>query len=146
MAPLIHSKSSRLSNNVAIVPQPRAATLIEPEDNDSKANIFSFAAFADKHTGVLYSDLTGSFPFMPLEGNVCFLVIYHYKTNAIMALPIANFTDNSIFTAYVKQFELLESKRHMIKLNVMDNQACCIIKNYLLSKQCDLMLVEPNNH
>jgi hypothetical protein len=28
----------------------------------------------------------------------------------------------------------------------MDNQACRIIKNYLVSKQCNLMLVEPNNH
>jgi hypothetical protein len=28
----------------------------------------------------------------------------------------------------------------------MDNQACCVIKNYLVSKQCNLMLVEPNNH
>jgi hypothetical protein len=98
------------------------------------------------NTGVLYSDLTGSFPFMSLEGNVCFLIIYHYKTNSILALPIANFTDDSILTAYIKQVKLLESKGHKIKLNVMDNQACRVIKNYLVSKQCNLMLVEPKNH
>jgi hypothetical protein len=28
----------------------------------------------------------------------------------------------------------------------MDNQACRIIKNYFVSKQCNLMLVKPNNH
>jgi hypothetical protein len=101
LAPSIHSESSKLSNNVAIAPQPRVATLIEPDDDDSKANIFCFAAFADKHTGVLYSDHTGSFPIMSLKGSVCFLVVYLYKTNAIMAPPIANFTDNSILAAYV---------------------------------------------
>jgi hypothetical protein len=40
----------------------------------------------------------------------------------------------------------LNPKDTKIKLNVMNNQACCIIKNYLVSKQCNLMLVEPNNH
>jgi hypothetical protein len=61
--------------------------VIEP-DEETAANVFCFAAFADKHTGVLYSNLTGTFPFMSLEGSVCFLVVYHYKTNAILALPI----------------------------------------------------------
>ena len=40
----------------------------------------------------------------------------------------------------------LNPKDTKIKLNVMNNQACCIIKNYLVSKQCNLMLVEPNNY
>jgi hypothetical protein len=61
--------------------------VIEP-NKETTANVFCFAAFADKHTGVLYSNVTGTFPFMSLEGNVCFLVVYHYETNAILALPI----------------------------------------------------------
>jgi hypothetical protein len=69
-------------------------------DDDSNGNVFVFAAFADKRNGTLYSDLTGTFPFMSLEGNVCFLILYHYETNAIMAVPIANFTDNAILKAY----------------------------------------------
>jgi hypothetical protein len=50
-------------------------------------------------TGVLYSDLTGTFPFMSLEGNVCFLIAYHCETNSILALPIANFNDKSTLAA-----------------------------------------------
>ncbi len=141
----VHSESLRLSNYVAITPQPRDAILIEPDNDDYEATIFCFAAFADKHTGVIYSDLTGSFPFMSLEGNMCFLIVYHYNTNAILALPIADFTDNSILPAYIKQFELLKFKGYKIKLNVMDNQVCRIIKNYLVSKQFNLMLVKPNS-
>ena len=70
--------------------------------------------FANKRTGTLYSDLTGAFPFMSLKGNVCFLVVYHYETNAIMAMPIANFTNEAILAVYHQQFEFLESKGHKI--------------------------------
>ncbi len=55
-------------------------------DDDSNGNVFVFAAFADKQNGTLYSNLTGTLPFMSLEGNVCYLIVYHYKTNAIMAV------------------------------------------------------------
>jgi hypothetical protein len=83
---------------------------------------------------------------MSLEGNVCFLVMYHYKTNAILAIPIAGFSNNIIFAAYKKQFEFSESKGFSIKLNVMDNQASQIIKKFLTTKNCEQMLVEPHNH
>jgi hypothetical protein len=117
------------------------------EDNDSSVgNIFCFAAFADKHTEVLYNDLTGAFPYMSLEGNVCYLILYHYESNAILGLPISGFDDNTVFAAYKTQFEFLESKGYKIKLNVMDNQCTKQIKNFLTDKDCELMLIEPHNH
>ena len=49
---------------------------IIPEiEDESIANVFCFGAFADKMTGVVYNDCTGNFPFMSLDGNVCFLVM-----------------------------------------------------------------------
>ncbi len=48
----------------------------------------------------LYNDLTSTFTFMSLEDNVCFLIVYHYETNMIMALPIAGFGNDTIFAAY----------------------------------------------
>jgi hypothetical protein len=124
---------------------PQPTNIIEPNE-DTSANVFCFAVFADKGTGILYSNLTGTFPFMSLEGNVCFLVVYHYKTNAILALPVKNFTDRCILAAYKQQFELLESKGHKIKLNIMDNQASRVIKEYLTLQQCKNLLIELNNH
>ncbi len=45
-----------------------------PDDGDeSIADIFCFGAFANKTSGVVYHDLTGSFPFMSFDGSVCFL-------------------------------------------------------------------------
>ena len=121
------------------------AVLVE-DDTSSVGNIFCFAAFADKLTGVLYNDLTGLFPYMSLEGNVCYLIVYHYESNAILGLPISGFDDNTVFAAYKTQFEFLESKGYKIKLNVMDNQCTKQIKKFLTDKDCELMLVEPHNH
>jgi hypothetical protein len=135
------SDMSHASNQSNLQP----TNVIEP-NKETVANVFCFVAFADKHTGVLYSDLTGTFPFMSLEGNVCFLVVYHYKTNAILALPIKNFTDECILAPYKQQFKLLQSKGHKIKLNVMDNQASRAIKKCLILQRCKNLLVEPNNH
>ncbi len=52
----------------------------------------------------------------------------------------------AILAAYRQQFESLKSKGHKIQLNVMDNQASNIIKKNLAKKECENMLVEPNNH
>jgi hypothetical protein len=63
-----------------------------------------------------------------------------------MALPISRFSNKMIFVAYKQQYESLASKGHIIKLNVMDNQASQIIKSFLTAQHCKLMLVEPHNH
>ena len=80
---------------------------------------------------------------MSLEGNVCYLIVYHYESNAILGLTISGFDDNTVFAAYKTQFKFLESKGYKIKLNVMDNQCTKQIKKILT---CERMLVEPHNH
>ncbi len=53
------------------VKRPTEPHLIIGEDNEeSIVNIFAFGAFADKNNGIVYNDLTGSFPFMSLDGSV----------------------------------------------------------------------------
>jgi hypothetical protein len=110
------------------------------------ANIFAFGAFADKNSGIVYHDLTGSFPFISLDSSVCFFVLYHYKLNCILADPITALDDTTIFEAYRKQFNDLAKKGYKPKLNVMDNQATKYIKQFLDKNKCKLQLVEPHNH
>jgi len=117
-----------------------------PDDDESIANVFRFGAFANKVSGVVYNDLTGNFPFMPIDGSVCFFVLYHYETNAILVKPIANVDDRSIFAAYKEVFETLEAKGYKPKMNVMDNQATKYIKKFITKKKSKLQLVEPHNH
>ena len=106
-----------------------------PDDSDATiANVFCFGAFADKRTGVMYNDMTGNFPFVSLDGNVCYLIIYHYESNSILATPITGLSDNIVFDAYKQQFEELEKKGFKVKMNVMDNQATKNIKKFLTKK------------
>jgi len=63
--------------------------LIYDIEDESIANVFRFDAFAGKISGIVHNDCTGDFPYMSLDGNVCFFVMYHYETNAILITPIA---------------------------------------------------------
>jgi hypothetical protein len=54
---------------------------------------------------------------MSLDGSVCFLVLYHYKSNCILSTLIAGLDDKSIFEAYKTRFEELKSKGFKPKRN-----------------------------
>jgi hypothetical protein len=120
--------------------------VIGDDCDESIANLFCFGAFANRHSGVVYNDLMDNFPFVLLDGSMCFLVMYHYEANAILAMPIAGLDDRSIFNAYKANFNKLAQKGFKPKLNVMDNQATKHIKTFLMEEECKLQLVEPHNH
>ncbi len=127
-----------------VVHDPNMPNLIgDEDDNETIANLFCFGAFADKHSGVVYNNLTGAFPFMSLDGCVCFFVLYHYKLNAILVTPISGMDDVSIFDAYKKQYNVITAKGLKPKINIMDNKH---IKKFLTEQQCKMQLVEPHNH
>ena len=139
-APVYADNADASSNSNSYDPDhsvacPPNTNLIKDDDSSKDGNIFCFGAFADKHTGVVYSNFTGTFPYMSLEGNVCFFVVYHYESNAILGLPVKNMEDSTIYEAYKQQFEFLKSKGFTIKLNVMDNQASRQIKRFLSTQE-----------
>ncbi len=102
-------------------PLPPGPNLIADNEDQSIANIFCFGAFTDKQSGIVYHDNTGLCPFMSFDGSVCFFVLFHYKSNAILASPIAGLDDVSIFKTYKRYFEELTQKEFKPKLNIMDN-------------------------
>ncbi len=81
-------------------PLPPGPNLIADDKDQSIANIFCFGTFADKQSGIVYHDNTGSFPFMSFDGSVCFFVLFHNESNAILASPIAGLDNVSIFKTY----------------------------------------------
>jgi hypothetical protein len=130
----------------AFFPQHVIPILITDNCKESIANIFCFGTFADCHSGVVYNNLTGNFPFMSFDGSVCFLAMYHYKTKATMGTPIAGLDNVSIFNAYKLNFNELTQKGNKPRLNVMDNQDTKHIKKFLAKEECKLQLFEPHNH
>ena len=87
----------------------------------------------------------GNFQCMSLDGCLCFFVMYHYETNDILATPVADLGDKSIFEAY-KAHLMLEAKGYTLKVNVMDNQTTKYSKQFLTKNKCKFQLVEPHNH
>jgi hypothetical protein len=83
---------------------------------------------------------------MLFNGSVCFLVMYQYESNAILAMLITGLDNLSIFNAYKKGFEKLTSKGFKPKLNIMDKQTTKIIKTFLTKEEYKLQLVELHNH
>jgi hypothetical protein len=120
--------------------------LIDDIEDESTANVFCFGVFANKVSGVVYNNCMGDFPYMSLDRNVCFFMMYHYETNAIHITPIAGLNSEQILEAYTKNFEYLVSKGFKPKVNVIDNQATKAIKAYLTLQRVTLQLVEPHNH
>ena len=110
--------------------------VIDDNKTESIVNVFCFGAFADKRDGVVYNNLTGSFPFMSLDGSVCFFILYNCTTNAILATPVMGLDDKRIFKAYKMQFDNLTSKGYKPKINILDNQATKHIKAFLTEQQC----------
>jgi hypothetical protein len=98
----------------------------------NQLQIFCFGAFADRNSGIVYQVLTGLLPFMSFDGSVCFFILYHYESNAILAKPITVLDNMSIFTVYKTYFEELTAKGFEPQLNIMDNQATKHIKKISL--------------
>ena len=82
------SDSENETENTPTMPTP----VIIPNDEPQANNIFCYAALADKQQGTLYTDATGAFPEMSLDGKQYFFVAYDYDTNYIFALPICKCT------------------------------------------------------
>jgi hypothetical protein len=143
-APLLHIPEFLANNAPPALHQPNL--IVDNKIDGSIANVFAFGAFANKNSGIIYHDLTGSFPFMFRDGSVCFFVLYHYESNIILATPLKGLDDVSIFNTYKTHFNDLTSKGFKPKLNVMDNQATKHITQFLTKQDCRLQLVEPHNH
>jgi hypothetical protein len=92
-------------------------------NKESIANVFCLSDFTDKISGVIYNDLTGNFYFMSINGSVCFFVVNHYKTNAILVKAKKNLDDHSIYKACKEVFKMMEANGYKPKMDVMDNQA-----------------------
>ncbi len=81
--------------------------LIQELDEYTIPNVFCFGGFTDKLSEVVYNNCTGDFPFMSLDGNICFFVMYHYKTNIILITPITGLHSEYILEAYKSSFKYL---------------------------------------
>ena len=132
---ILDSESENENENTPIMLTP----VIIPNDEPQANKTICYAALADKQQGTLYTDATGAFTEMSLDGKQLFFA-YDYDTNFIFALPIANVQDKTIIEAFDKVFTELTGKGHKPTFNVTDNQAVTPLKKYLCSKKLQVAI------
>jgi hypothetical protein len=77
-----------------------------PSDSPNQRSHHVFAAVTDV-TGQISTVLTGQFPITSGRGNKYILVLYHYDSNAILAEPMKNRSDNEHLRAYNKLHQFI---------------------------------------
>ena len=112
----------------------------------STTNLFCYAALADKQNGTFYTDCTGALPNRSIDGHQYFFVAYDYDTNYIFAIPITTTSNEAILDAFKTVFDRLVAHGYNPTLNVTDNQASTVLKQFVHSRHCDIQFVEPHNH
>jgi hypothetical protein len=105
---------------------------------------FIYAATID--AGQIYTDQTGLFPVVSSKGNKYIMILYDYKSNAILAKPIKDRTDPELLKAFqVMEQEIMVRglKRKLLKL---DNETSKLLKTYLYQQYITFQLVPPCSH
>lgn len=100
----------------------------------------------DEKDGRIYIDMTGNFPVQSYSGMTHMFVLYDYTTNAIIVRPLKNDKSESIIDAFKSALQYLTNKGFRPKLNIMDNVASKMIKEFLEKEKIDLQLVPPHDH
>ena len=126
--------------------QQRPVETDAPLVSQDECNIFCCAALGDAKTGTFYTDMSGAFPTMSLEGMQYYFIAYDYDTNNIFAVPTKDLKDETIIAAFEGVFNDLKSRGYMPKFNVTDNQATGPIKEFLKAEDCEWQFVKPANH
>ena len=90
--------------------------------------LFASMAYINKKDGIMYTDLTGNFPVRSIDGYTAFFILYDWTTNAILATPIKDSTDESMVAAFKENIEYLEERGFKPELNVIDCIASKVIR------------------
>ena len=109
--------------------------------------IYCYAVWADRQTGKMYTDQTGTFPVRSFSNMKLLFVAYIYDINAILAIPLKSRTDEAMVDAFRQVISKLEECNSKPKVNVMDNECSRAVEQYIKkSANMDIELCPPKNH
>ena len=76
----------------------------------------------------MYSDQAVRFPVMTRKGYKYMMILYHYKTNAILAEPLKSRQDKDMIQAYNNIICRLTKHQKLPSLHLMNNEASVAFK------------------
>ena len=75
-----------------------------------------------------------------------YFVGYVYKCNYVMVQTMKRRKESDTISTFKEIYKELKTKGHQTKLHVLDNKCSKAVKNYIISKQTNIQLVELHNH
>ncbi len=107
--------------------------------------MFCFAALADMHTGIMYTNGTGAFPVRSFHNMQYVFVAYIYDLNAILVRAMPSKNDEAMIAAFKDILATLNTREYAPTLNVMDNECSKAVKAHIQRNNMDIHLVPPHN-
>ena len=87
-----------------------------------------------KEEGLIYSDISGIYPIKSTRGNQYTLVYYNYDRNAILTEALPSRSGPCINKGVHKLLDKLKTSGPKPNIQIMDNEACDLLKNTLPRK------------
>ena len=93
-----------------------------------------------------YSDQRGKFIIQSWWGNNYIFVLYDYKSNYILFIPIKNRQAKSISDAWKLCYISIKKTVHARDLKIFDNECSNLLKSSFNKHNIDLQQVPPHTH
>ena len=122
-----------------MAPPEHCCTAIE---ND----MYCFVITRGEDNNTIYSNLTGQFTVESFSGMNYILVVYVYKLNASLMVPIKSRKDEDMVADFTLIYQELQTYGHKPALQILDNEYSRAVKIYIRSNHTEIQLVEPHNH
>eukprot|EP00957_Ditylum_brightwellii_P178887 13626077-Ditylum_brightwellii.AAC.1 len=97
-------------------------------------------------TGKIFMDQTGQFPILSPRGYQYIYVLYDYDSNAILAEPIRNRTEEELIHAFDVLHTHLLNHGLKPRLQMLDNEASAALKQEIINKTMKFQLAPPHVH
>ena len=108
---------------------------LQPKELCSSHDMFCFAALADLHTRIMYTDGTGAFPVQFFRNMQYVFVAYIYNLKAILVCVMPSKTNGAMIAVFMDILANLNARRYASTLNVMDNECFKAVKSSTHLKQ-----------
>ena len=99
-----------------------------------------------KPLDTVYSDQTGTFPYLSSRGFRYIMIVYDYDMNAILSLPLRSKSGSEQLSAITRLHDQLSDQGQDTFLHILDNEASLCVMSYLNLKRITYQLVPPNVH
>ena len=117
-----------------------------PANDKAEVELFIGATIGEQNDGTIYSDQTGAFPVQSFHGKKSKMILYEYRSNAILCRALKSQSDESMVDAFNDVYEELASKGFKPKLHIMDNQCSKAVVKQIKAAGVNIQLVPPDEH